>query len=144
VAETIAMMCRPKLLSKRSKPSFETKRAVVMEGAEKKTHRLLQQLATLKHVKADKKKVRGCHLESNFFLLPHSCMHGLVVWAPRRVLDSPYPCAAVVTISLLWEVRRATLREDELACEWVASYWNAMQANVAGKPRERSWETART
>jgi ribosome biogenesis protein BMS1 len=47
---------KPKLDSKRSRPSLATKRAVVMESGEKKVHTLLQQLATLKHEKADIRK----------------------------------------------------------------------------------------
>jgi len=47
---------KPKLMSKRSKPTLETKRAVVMEKSEKQVHKLLQQLSTLKHEKADIRK----------------------------------------------------------------------------------------
>lgn len=47
---------KPKIVGKRTKPTYETKRAVVLESGEMKVHRLLQQLNTLKHHKDDKRK----------------------------------------------------------------------------------------
>ena len=49
---------KPKVLAKRSKPTYETKRAVVLEAGEMKVHRLMQQLNTLKHHKESKRKAQ--------------------------------------------------------------------------------------
>jgi len=45
---------KPKLLGKRSRPTYETKRAVLLEPEERKMHHLMQQLNTMKNTKVAK------------------------------------------------------------------------------------------
>lgn len=47
---------KPKLESKRKKPTLETKRAVVMEPGERKLHTLMQKVATIRNDKTKKRK----------------------------------------------------------------------------------------
>ena len=49
---------KPKDARKRSHSTLATKRAVVMEKGEKRSHALLQQLSTLRHEKQEKRKLQ--------------------------------------------------------------------------------------
>lgn len=49
---------KPKLPTARSKPTYMTKRAVVMEAHERKTFSMLQQIATIANDKQDKRKAK--------------------------------------------------------------------------------------
>lgn len=50
---------KPKQLKPLKKPRYEQRRAVVMDGKERKVHTLLQQLATIKNVKDAKRKEKS-------------------------------------------------------------------------------------
>ena len=47
------------LLAKRKKPSLLTKNAVVMEPDERRVHRIMQQINTIKNDKLEKKKAKS-------------------------------------------------------------------------------------
>ena len=49
---------KPKRPAARSKPTYLTKRAVIMDAAERKQHILIQQVATIAHDKQDKRKLK--------------------------------------------------------------------------------------
>jgi len=50
---------KPKVPSKRSKPTYETRRAVILEGEEKRVYKLMQQIRTLQNENLSKKKLKA-------------------------------------------------------------------------------------
>lgn len=54
--EALPFKSKPKTLVKRSRATLATKRAVVLEGTEKKVHIMMQQLNTMRHDKEAKRK----------------------------------------------------------------------------------------
>ncbi|KAJ3120346.1 Glycoside hydrolase 2 (Mannanase, beta-galactosidase) [Nowakowskiella sp. JEL0407] len=57
---------KPKLLRKQSKPTYETKRAVIMEPQEKRVYSLIQAINTVKNDKIAKRKAKQAEKKSEY------------------------------------------------------------------------------
>lgn len=64
--QTLPFASKPKLLTKRNKPSLLTRHAVVMEPEEKKVHTLIQRINTIANEKQRKKKIKNQEVHAAF------------------------------------------------------------------------------